>query len=210
MGLLTYTNPTLTNPADRTEVQNNFADVSTLVNGGLDSSNFAAAAAITNAQLTNSHYEFLATFMFQAIDDGGAADIATMRHSTTAPSMVIPLPTTAAGDGAYTVLSGSWFCSDVGDETEDFTLTWGAYAAGAWSITQTLVAVANITGSGGANTPGQGTITFAQTALAASDATQRGLAINFPNAAAAGLMSTAGDFLSVSLKLRRDGGLRST
>src|SRR3990167_5399035 len=145
MATLTLTNPTLANPATSTDVDANFSDIVDFINGAsLDTGNLSPTAAMVNSQFAASDYEFLVNFHLRSTD---------LTHSTTTTSFVIGLPTLTGDAGNYTIENGSWFCSDVGDQTEDFTLTWGYFVTGTWTLVGSAIAtVQNLLGTDGANT----------------------------------------------------------
>jgi len=202
MSDLTYTNPTLTNPADKSEIEANFADVASTVNGALDTGNMSGTAGFTNSQLANSDYEFLVHFSFNN------ADIAAV-DGTTTPAFLVAIPGTST-DGTYTVLSGAWTCRDVGGQTQDFTVTWGNFNAdgSTWDVTTTIATVTNLAGLGGANTVGHGSITISGATLTLEASDPMFIGVNFPNAIDGTVLSAATDRLDITLKLRRTDGLR--
>ena len=144
--------------------------------------------------------EFVVNFQIRSAD---------ILASSATPSAVVGLPGSTTDGTSYTVISGSWFCSDVGDETQDFTLTHGYFHAStaAWTVVDTIHAETNLSGNNGANTAGQGSIADT-TAMTLSDSQEQCIGINFPNATGTGFLSATSDFLSVTLKVRRTNGLR--
>ena len=203
MADIDYTNPTLATTFTSTQVDANFANVRTVVNGGIDTTNVSTTAGITNGQLANDDYEFVVAMRVVA------GDIVAAGSAT--PVAMIALPGTST-DGDFTVRSGTWLCMDVGDQTTDFRLEWGEFtAAGAWSVIATLATVNNLAANTGVNEGiGEGAITFAATALVMSATEPRYLALVFPAATGAGFLTGGANNLlhfTVALKIRRTNGL---
>ncbi len=194
---LTLPNTSLSDPPNKTEIEDNDAALAEKFNGNIVDDDISGSAAIGTAKLAARDFEFVLSVK---------GLIGEITFSTTTPSFYIPLPGTS-GDGTYTVTDVSWFCSDVGDQTTDFTVTWGRFSAGSWSASGTIATITNMTGENGANTAGHATETDSTViTLGASDATMIG--IHFPNAQGTGFMSTtATDQFVVSLKLKRTNGL---
>jgi hypothetical protein len=209
MATLTLSNPTLTNPADKSEVETNFAEVCTAINGNLANDNIIAGAGIETSKLAARDYEFVVRL---AVHSAPAAAPPPDRPpaSATVPIAVCSLPGLSTEGGAYTVLSGGWYISDDGDAaaTTTFSVQLG-YAGGGpgWTTVATTVAATNITGSGQNQQSGALVIGTAAISLHAATAYHFGL---FLTALGANALNAAHSHLDVTLKLRRTDGLRTT
>lgn len=189
---LTITNPVLTNPADKTEIQENFDDIVDKFSAGLTASDLTSTAGITNAQLANSYYEDTLKFSI-AMTDAAAAPSAL--------SLVdyIPLPNLAT-DGPYTIVACDYYMTDIGDASSTaVTIASGTVVAGAFSPTTTHVNGQTIA-SGTAENDAVGTFDVADPNIPAS-ADNRVLRMIVTLATNA--LDDIGDKLVVTLKLKR-------
>jgi hypothetical protein len=210
---VSITNPTLSTTIVASEIEANFTD---LVNkfGSIDDSDIASNAAITITKLAAYNFEFLMNLTLRGPNVAGAAGDDPIVWSTTEPSLVMGLPGTSA-DGTYTVISGNWFCTDVGDQTNDFTLTAGYYDTAnppVWTVDTTIATVTNMPANDAAgpnnDNGGMGNITISSGTITLDASDPRFIGINFPNAEGGTFLDDKRDFLSVTLKLRRTDGLR--
>lgn len=200
---LTITNTTLTNPANKTQLQDNFTDIVNKFNAGITNADLSSTAGITNTQLANSIYEFTITLnctdvVWQSAD--GAGDILALAG----------LPGTSGSDGTYTGIVYSWACTDIGSSTGLFRVEWGYFTAGGvWTVVSTPID--NITMNAYA---GGATFTTAFTLATDFTAANQGprmFALVMDTDDANALSTTAGtpNFLSVTMKLKRTLGLRA-
>jgi hypothetical protein len=195
---LTLRNSTLTNPADKTEIEENFADVVDKFNAGITTADLSAAAGIVNAQLANSHFEMFVKFQIRSTTTApGAAGLQLVDY--------YPLPDIT--NGAYTIVGADYYATDQG-ATANFTVSIasGTVSAGAFSVTTTHVNAQTIAfGTDGNDI--LGSFTVADTAIPAS-ANNRVMrcVVTLGNA---DQLSTIGDTLVIVLKLKRTLGLRS-
>jgi hypothetical protein len=188
---LTLTNPTLTNPADKTEIQENFTDVANKFNAGLTTADFSATAGITNGQLANSYYEFTVNLWVQDRDAAPAGEELIYYY---------PLPNLAT-DGPYTIVACDYYIADSGTASSTtVSVASGTVAAGVFSGTTTHVNAQSIA-AGGANEDVVGTFTLANSTIPAS-ANNRVLRL-IVSALATNALTEDGSMLSVTLKLKR-------
>ena len=117
MSTLTVTNPTLSDPASKTEVEQNFSDVESWANGGIGNDNISANAGIALTKLAASK-EHIA-LQFVNIDLTAAA-------SATVPRALIPVPGLST-DAAWTVDRIEWTINDYGAGTADFRVGYGYF-----------------------------------------------------------------------------------
>jgi hypothetical protein len=202
MGFLTLTNATLTDPADKTEVEDNFTDVQTILNGGIDNDNIAASAGIDITKLAAYNYEFLVAMHVWS------ASVLRPAVSATIPICTVALPGTTSDGVAYTILSGAWYISDDGDAAAQtiFDVRVGHAEAGAvWTTITTPVAAKTITGVG--NTQQSGALTIAVPAITLDAAIQYHFGL-FLTTLDATPLTAEFSHLDVTLKLRRTDGLR--
>ena len=180
----------------------NFSDISTILNGGLTTSNLSASAGITNAQLANDDYEFVVNLPLVEASAGEAA-VAT-------PAALVAIPGTSA-DGTYTVVSAALACSDVGSQDAQYKLQWGSFdgASNAWSSVQDVVSTFTLTSTAGNDTPTWLTLTVASATLTLHATTQRFLGLVLVTAGTNDMDAAMQNSLCVSLKIRRTNGLRA-
>jgi hypothetical protein len=62
------TNTTLTNPADKSEIETNFTDVVNKINGNLDNTSIGSGAAIDTGKLSARDYEVVLTLVLNGTD----------------------------------------------------------------------------------------------------------------------------------------------
>lgn len=183
---------------DPDEIDQNFTDIEAKLNAGLTTSNLSASAGITNAQLTNSHYEILMKLSIHTPSDGSPPTGNELIDWHIMPDLVT--------DGTYTITDCEYYCSDIGT-TGNITITIasGYVTAGAFSATTTHVSAQTIAGA--TNNEANGSLTIATAAIPASanNAVMR-MSVTLADAS---MMSNLGDRLVVVLKLKRTNGLRS-
>lgn len=208
---LTITNPTLSNPANKSQIEANFADVTAKFNAGITTSDISSTAGITNAQLANSIYEVVVNLQCDDVvwqSANGAGDILAFAS----------IPGTSGSDGTYTGIAYNWVCTDCGAQTGLFRVEWGYYsAAGAWTVVSTPINDITLVANSAANdTAGAGGATFTTAFTLATDFTAanqgpRMFALVMDTDDATALTTTAGApaFLSVTMKLKRTSGLRT-
>ena len=210
---LTIRNPTLSNPADKTELEENFADVVGKFSNGITTADLSSAAGITNAQLANSLYEVVVNLTCNA-EEWQAADAAGDLLALAA------VPGTSSADGTYTGIAYSWACTDCGAQTGQFRVEWGYFSTGGtWTVVSTPVSATTLTASSAANnTAGAGGATFTTVFTLATDFTAANLGPRFLALVMATddatAMTTTGSathpsILAVTMKLKRTSGLRS-
>jgi len=190
---LTITNTTLSNPADKTEVEQNFTDVANKF-GAIDNSDVKAGAAIAISKLAASYQEvWLQLEMRQDIDGSWAG--------TTYYDWV-PLPGTDA-DTAWVATDVSWTCKGVGNGAGTFSVEYGAFSgAGVWVRDGDVVNAATIAAGGGVDTFYQGRALEGGAVTLTQSSTVRALAL-YSEAAGTNVIDAAKDFLRVTVALRR-------
>src|SRR3990167_5061591 len=104
---LTITNPTLTNPADKTEIEANFTDVVGKFAAGIGTADCSLTAGFTNAQLANSHYELLVKLQIRNWNAGAPAGDEL--------NDFFPMPDLAT-DGTYTITDCDYYITGIGTE----------------------------------------------------------------------------------------------
>lgn len=204
---LTITYPSLSAVATKAEIDTNFADVTNKF-GSIDNSDIAAAAGIDITKLGAYNYETILNFEIHTVAAAQPPELVLAGSAN--PVQFCAIPGTSA-DGTYTVVSGSWVCTDVGAQTNDFRLEWGYFSTpgAVWTVATTIGTVNNMTSNSGANNAaGQGAITISSATLTLDAAVQRFVAIVFPNAIEATFMSGVNSYFAATLKLRRTAGLR--
>lgn len=195
---LTLTNSTLSNPADKTEIEENFTDVVNKFSANITTADLSASAGITNAQLANSHFEMLVKFQIRMTDAGTALSGLQLVDYH-------PLPDITTG--AYTIVGADYYATDQGANA-NFTVSIasGTVAAGAFSATTTHVnAQAIAFGTDGNDIVGSFTVADSSIPASANNRVMRCI-VALGNA---DQLSTIGDTLVIVLKLKRTSGLRS-
>ena len=195
---LTLSHTTLTNPADKTEIEENFADVANKCSGNITTADLSATAGITNAQLANSHFEMLVKFQIRMTDTATALSGLQLVDYH-------PLPDITTG--AYTIVGADYYATDQG-ATANFTVSIasGTVAAGAFSGTTTHVNAQTIAfGTNGNDILGSFTVADAAIPASASNRVLRCI-VTLGNA---DQLDTIGDTLVIVMKLKRTNGLRS-
>lgn len=197
---LYYTNPTLTNPADKTEIQENFSDVQDVINGNIDNSNIASDAAIARTKLDAYYQE---VFINLVMKTGDLATSGWPAAGATTPLIAVPLPG-SDGDDAWVATDVSYVCTDGGGGTGAFAVKVGDFQAGTWTTAATIVTSQTVaTGSTQGKALENGSVSIAY----ASNA--RSIAL-FSTAQDVDMLDAGNDrdYLSVTVRLRRQ--LQST
>lgn len=144
-------------------IQANEQALADCINGNLDNTNIRTGAAIDINKLTAS-YEWLAVPVFAvgALGSAGYYGLVPMYND---------------GKGSWTVAAITWACPDMGAKTGTFAVEYGYYdAAGSWVVVAASDTM-TITGTGAANTGGQGTVTLSSLTSLVLNATPRSLAL---------------------------------
>lgn len=132
MATLVITNPTLSNPADKTEVQENFTDVTDWANGNISNDNISGSAGIALSKLA-AQYQEVYVHLSIASPPGAA--------SSTLPCAVVAIPG-SNGDTLWKATDVSWVCTDLGTQTGVFKVEYGSYdALGAWTGTTVVTGI---------------------------------------------------------------------
>lgn len=200
MATLTYTNPTLTNPASKTQIEQNFTDVQTVVNGQLADGNIVAGANIGVTKLAASLQEcFVDLIVRNGIDYvlGGAIINSWPIAGAALPLGKIVMIPGSDGDTNWIATDVSWVCTDPGGAGVKFDVRYGSIVGGVWTNAASVVVGIPIgANSGKALEDGSVSLPYAAAA--------RGLAIMSASAAAdAALINALGSFLCVTVRLRR-------
>ena len=190
---LTLTTTTLTNPANKAEIENNFTDVVNKFNAGIGTADMAAAAGVTNAQLANSYFEFVVKMSVRMTDAATALSALQLVDYH-------PLPNIAT-DGPYTIVTCDYYTTDTGAIADTtVSVASGTVAAGAFAVTTTHVSAQTIAfGTDGNDAVGAFTVANSTIPASANNRVLR-LAVTLGNA---DILSTIGDTLVVVLKLKR-------
>jgi hypothetical protein len=196
MGILTVTNPVLSNPANRTEVQQNFTDVTNWANGSISNGNIDPTASIAVTKLAASVQEHFIHLIFH----NGIQGLWPAAGATT-PLIAVPVPGTL-GDDAWIATDVSWVCTDTGTAAGSFDVRVGFFNAGAWTneiavvtgISMPVVGAGNLGNQGKALEDGQVTIGFATYA--------RSIAL-MSAGIGTGVITGTADYLQVAVRLRR-------
>jgi hypothetical protein len=197
--VVTY--PTLSNPANKVEVETNFADLVDKFDGNILNADIGASAAIQTSKLEVRNYEFLMPFSIRP------TTAVAPPTSATVPIATHGLPGTST-DGTYTIKSGNWIIEDAGTAASTtFNMQLGYYSAGVWTaVGADLVSATTITGGTKAQS---GSLTI-NTALITLHASTPYFIALFLTAVGTGALNEAHLGLTVTLKLIRTDGLRGT
>lgn len=201
---LTITNVSLSNPANKSQIEQNFTDVVNKFNANITTADLSASAGIVNAQLANSLYEFVVTMtvpsaMWTAAEDDDIVAVVGLPEDTNGTSYTI-----LAADYLY---RGHITAASSGAE---FNVEWGYFNAGVWTMTSEIVSTLNFTT--GATTSVTANLTLATSTVTTSTTNRHFFAITATDAvegAGTKPMADAEEFLTVTLKLKRTNGLRS-
>ena len=190
---LTITNPTLSNPANKSQIEANFSDVTNKFSAGITTADLSATAALTNAQLANSYFEDTIKLQIRMTDAATALSALQLVD-------YYPLPNLST-DGPYTIVSCDYYSTDIGAIANmTVSIASGTVAAGAFSATTTHVSAQTIA-FGTDNNDAVGSFTVADAGIPASDNNRvMRLIVTLGNA---DILSTIGDTLVVVMKLKR-------
>lgn len=199
---LTITNSTLTNPANKTQIEENFTDVVSKFSAGITTADLSASAGITNAQLANSHYEVVLNMtasadMWTAAEDDDIVAVAGLPEDVDGTSYTIVAANYLYRGHVTAATSGA-----------EFNVEWGYFNAGTWTMTSQIVATTNFTAAASVTA----NLTLATSTVTTSTTNRHFFAITATDAVeAAGTKPLADqeEFLTVSLKLKRTNGLRT-
>lgn len=209
MPTLTVTYPTLSDPADKTELEQNFSDVAGTLNA-LDNDNIAPNAGIGITKLEAYNYEFVVPLVVQS--DGAAAPPLVRANF---PNCVVAIPGSDAEGVSYTPISASYYMTDAGNAaaTSTYKVTVGYAGSGGaatWTTVQTIISAVNstITSQGAGNLQMSGDVLIDTSAIPLHASIQYFIGLELLTLAA-GSFTTAWDLLAVTLKMRRTSGLRT-
>ena len=125
---LTITTGTLSTSFTSTEVDTNFDDIISYINGGIVNANISASAGIAITKLANQYQEVWLQLVFNSVDYGvwpaAPADPAAPTFNETLD--VVPLPGSDS-DNPWTVTDVSWASNDTGTASGSFDIRYGAY-----------------------------------------------------------------------------------
>lgn len=179
MSTLTVTNPNLSDPANKAEVEQNFSDIESWAAGGIGNDNIAANAAIslTKLEASKEHMHIQLT-----------SDMAVAVSGY--PLALTPL-TGLDGDTAWNVDFVEWATNDFGAGTAAFQIQYGYFTAtNVWTGSPVVLAAPIGSTHFGRSTVFGGTLTLT--------AQQRAIALEITTNDA-----TAGE-LYVTVRLSRD------
>lgn len=210
---LTTTYPTLSTSFTSTEVDTNFSDIVSWAAGGITNANISASAAIAITKLANQYQEAWVNLTWRAAGAGagpGTAPwtavvdpanitIAEMR----AQCIAVPLPGTDTTDPPWTATDVSWVCTDCGTVAGAFQVSYGALNAGGtvWVRAGTIVTPGTMTVSSD-NNGNKGRALENGSVSITQSTTVRDIML-CPLTTGTNVLTNAGDFLSVTVALRR-------
>ncbi len=134
MSYVVLTNTTLTDPADKTEVEANFDDLKTVINGNLNSDNIAE---LDVDKLTGQFYNHMVAFPAGDLLNGSDTHTILIPH------------------GTWTIVSAHWTSDDIGDSTGTALIEEGSWtSANTWTSTKatSTMTIDTINGTFTANT----------------------------------------------------------
>ena len=178
------------------QLNDNFAAVATVVNGGLDTDNSAAAAGYTNAQLATPYEHAFVPLRYVA----NAFPVA----GTILAEMPVPAITGTTG-GDWLAESLWWSCLDSGDGAGKFNLLYGHYSdAGAWVTDTTLASGVTmlLMPTAAADTPSCGSSALGLASLTRDATYPRMLRVTV-HTQGVGVLSAGADQFQVLVKLAR-------
>ena len=192
---LAITYPTLSNPANKVEVETNFDDV---VNkfGTIGNEDIRASAGIELSKLAASYQEVWLDLQFFYDSYGAWPGVAA-----TTPLDAFPLPGSDA-DTAWVCTDVSWVCSDTGTTAGSFDVRYGAYVAGTWTNAGSIITAVSMPVVGAGNLGNQGRALEGGTVSLTQSATVRAIALMSAGVGVA-VMNAATTFLKVSVCLKR-------
>lgn len=178
-----------------THLNENLSDIQDKFNGGIDNSDISTLAAIAPTKLSASNQEWTAQLKYHFGNQGAWPAV-----GATTPLDVVPVPG-QSGDTSWIATDVTWVCNDVGDGAGSFDVRYGSFnGAGVWVNAGSIAA---------------GTTIASVAANAGNEGRSARLAVSIPNgadvtsialmsgAAGVGVVTAAGSFLCVSVRLRR-------
>jgi hypothetical protein len=191
---------------DPAQVDQNFADVETALNGGLTTANLSTSAGITNSQLANSIYEIVIPITIHGTD----LDASPL----TVPIAVASIPDATGSDGSYTCIGYSWVATENGGAgtTTTFKVEWGSFtgASNAWTAHATILAATSIPTVSGTRPESSGGAVSVALSGSGSASTPRFIGLIFTAADASFLGTFSKDYIfNFTLKVKRTNGLRA-
>lgn len=189
---LTHTNATLSDPPDKTEIEQNFSDTRDKF-GNIVNADISSSAGIATSKLAARDYEVIINL--QAIGWGTAGQVVAL----------CALPYDNAADG-YTVLGAEYYIQEAGGSgSPAFDVQFGYATGGSWVTSTTVIDAETFT----ANTTETGTCTIDSSTITLSATNQNFFRLVVDTAGTTVFASPAADeMLCVTLKLRRTNGLR--
>lgn len=193
---LTLTNPTLSDPVDKTEVEDNFTDVSNKF-GNIVNADIHASANIAISKLNKSSQEMLVKLKVSVDELAAGWPASTSPHT---PLDMFVLPGTS-GDDSWTVADAQGWCNDIGAGTGTFSIVYGTYTAGTWADVATVYGTKTIAAEMDLGNPSTSTL--------ALGAAPRGLILTGGTADATALATAAAGttpdgMIEITVLLRRD------
>lgn len=209
---LTLTNITLTNPADKSEIQENFTDIQNKFSGNIVNADISSSAAIAVSKLAATYQTMIVTLQARTIAgpvlptvarSGAENSPASLSASTTNHMMdMVPLPG-ISGDGSWTVSDASFYCSNSGTASGSFKVEYGYLAAGVFTEDGSdIIADTTITSDGASIAVGAA-CTINSSTLAFSANSPHYLVLAVGGTLGTAVMGTVGSMLTVSLTLTR-------
>jgi hypothetical protein len=197
---LAITYPTLSNPANKVEVETNFDDV---VNkfGTIGNEDIRASAGIELSKLAASYQEVWFDLLWHQGLAVGGANWSAVGVSATTPLDHFPLPGSDA-DTAWVATDVSWVCTDTGSVAGSFDIRYGAYVAGTWTNAGSIITAVSMPVVGAGNLGNQGRALGGGTVSLTQSATVRAIALMSAGVGVA-VMNAAATFLKVSVCLKR-------
>jgi hypothetical protein len=189
---------------DNDHIQENDEALETALSN-LTEANFTSATRIPNSKLENNDFTFNVVLKFR--QDSAASGWVVDTTGRVQDATPMPYDSTE-GNQTYTILRAIavWRQGDVSATVPDFQVDWGYLDAnGAWNQTTNIVASTAITQTDGTTTNGclMSTLTLANSSITTSSSQERVFALR-NGTTDAWLVAADGDFLTVTLKLKRE------
>ena len=190
------------------ELNQNFSALETAITGNLTEASLSASTAIPNSKLDNASFVFTVPLLFRGgtLDAATASWVATNDYVDTTAELPYD---SSEGVATYTVLGIdiTYRCT-YGGSSPNFSVEWGHVSAGAWTTAAgaggtgvVLVSPYSLAGATAVLT-GPVSMTLANNSISTNASQPRCLAIVHDGTDAG--FSGAGDFLSVTVKLKRE------
>ena len=181
---------------NRANLNSIFAAIVSKFAGNIDNSDISSSANIAPTKLSASNQECWINFAWE-FDLHGAWPAVS---ATTPRTKAIPLPGQSA-DTSWVATDVTWACNDVGTANGSFDVRYGHYdAAGAWtndgSVTTGVTITRAIDNAGNQGRSARLAVTIPNGATVSSIALMSA-------GAGTGVVTAAGSFLCVSVRLRR-------